>query len=493
MQVNGMEGKQNLRKYLIVLVVLLATILGFLTTGVHNVREWDEARNGVNAYEMLHNGDYINLYYEGKPDTWNAKPPLLIWLIVLSYKLFGFNEFALRLPAVLSAILFFVYCFKIVLQNESPLVAFFTCLVLMSCKAVFGLHIGLTADFDAPLLLFLTASVYHFSLYLALARTQDALLLALFTGLAFYTKGPAALVLVPGFLLYILVKKKWWVFRSVKSWAAVLVLITIVCSWFFLLAKFGVVSKNSFYGSKNAIETMLVHDTFQRLTNPAFDITGNTGNVYLFFFEVLDARLNLWNYVFYVGVFIGIYSLLIGRYSIKQIVAEEKYNTILLSACLIFPLALILTVAATKNNWYLAPLFMFVGFIATRTMEYMGKKQTWMYVVFGALLIFTFLRQVVYVASLPTLTHRVLCNNRLLQNREIIVAGSLPQDLILHLKWLNAKPVQLSRLPTNYRPAADVPFISRRSAYAQQLAPNRCALLCGFNDFYIGVWKGTAK
>ena len=65
------------KRYFLPVIIVLATILLTWTIGMHDVDEWDEARNGTNACEMYHNGDYVNYYYGGQPDTWNAKPPLI--------------------------------------------------------------------------------------------------------------------------------------------------------------------------------------------------------------------------------------------------------------------------------------------------------------------------------------------------------------------------------------------------------------------------------
>lgn len=80
---------------------MIALYFCFWKLGADPLNEWDEPRRGVNAMELLQNGDLVNMYYGGKPDTWHAKPPLMVWLIAISFKVFGYNEFALRLPSAL--------------------------------------------------------------------------------------------------------------------------------------------------------------------------------------------------------------------------------------------------------------------------------------------------------------------------------------------------------------------------------------------------------
>ena len=82
----------NLKSFIPLFLSLFAAILLALLAYNVPVHEWDESRNGINAIEMLGNGDWLNLHYAGKVDTWNAKPPLLIWCIALSFKIFGIND-----------------------------------------------------------------------------------------------------------------------------------------------------------------------------------------------------------------------------------------------------------------------------------------------------------------------------------------------------------------------------------------------------------------
>jgi len=64
---------------------------------------WDESRQAANAIEVYSNHNWIVTYYDGSPDMWNTKPPLLIWLQVLSMNILGCTVMAFRTPSVLGA------------------------------------------------------------------------------------------------------------------------------------------------------------------------------------------------------------------------------------------------------------------------------------------------------------------------------------------------------------------------------------------------------
>ncbi|MEO8150381.1 MAG: glycosyltransferase family 39 protein [Bacteroidia bacterium] len=200
--------KISKEKLIVLTVILLSGFLSFYKLGLQDVYEWDESRNGVNAFEMLHNNDYVNLYFAGQLDTWNNKPPLLIYCIIISYKIFGLNQFALRFPSALATILFFYCCYKLFSLYTKNSTAFLGCIILMSCKGIIGFHAGRTGDFDALLLLFLTASLYFFLKYHDFNYKKGIYLFSIFMGLAFLTKGVAAFLILPGLFIYVMMRRK---------------------------------------------------------------------------------------------------------------------------------------------------------------------------------------------------------------------------------------------------------------------------------------------
>lgn len=433
-----MITKQN---FYFPLLVLIVTTLSLLNIGQYNLQEWDESRNGVNAFEMLHNGDYINYFYNKELDTWNAKPPLMIWLIVICYKIFGFNEFALRFTTSISTIIFFAFCFKLIELFYSSNKAFFCCMILLSCKAIFGNHIALTGDFDMLLTLFLIASVYYFILFIEHGKEYAVYFVALFTGLAFYTKGTASLVFIPGFVIYIMIYgKTLQMIKDRNAWLSILLFILIAGSWVLLVFAFGKSSAHSFYNSHNSIATMIMDDTLNRLTNKNFDIHNTHDNFY--FFKVLDARFNLWNYVFYLSILIVIFQIINNRKNLKTQIELASNKILVLSFCLILPLSIILNFAANQHDWYMAPLFLFIAIIIFHGIYFISVKLKIMSYVFIVIFAFTFLRQVNYLLHLPNDMHYALSGNKKLQDQKIIVAADLKQNIFLYLKWLNTKVVQ---------------------------------------------------
>ncbi|MDR3681776.1 MAG: glycosyltransferase family 39 protein [Flavipsychrobacter sp.] len=436
------------RRVYLLLIVLLATFMAFWKCGVADLNDWDEARNGVNAYEMYHNKDFVNLYYNGIPDTWNAKPPLMTWLIVVCYHLFGFNEFALRLPSVISSVVFFIFFFKLIEKLEAPLTAFLTCLILLSCKAVLGTHVGITGDYDALLLCLLTISAYYFVLYAECGKANAIFGVALFTGLAFYTKGTAAFIYLPGFFMYLLYRQKFRQFiKDRRTWMALLLFVIICTSWVGLILLHGQYNTQSFYGSKNALETMLFHDTIRRLASTNFE------QVYVpdhfFFFTTIDSRLNLWNYLFYVSVLTGLVILYHNRKFLLVFIKRPSNRLTLFSLFLATPLVAVLTVATNKHAWYLAPAFGCIAFVTVKGLMYLTGRWKPLFAICCCLFVFAISRQFFYLSTRPHELHDMFNpgNAYFKQCKQVVIANVQPaQRIFLYLEWLDIPLVKTDRL-----------------------------------------------
>ena len=82
--------------------MLLAAVLAFSGLGIRPLISPAEARYALIAREMLESGDWIQPHFNHA--RYYEKPPLTYWSVAASYRLFGFTEFASRLPSALAYI-----------------------------------------------------------------------------------------------------------------------------------------------------------------------------------------------------------------------------------------------------------------------------------------------------------------------------------------------------------------------------------------------------
>ena len=138
------------------LLILLVGALFYLPgLGQVALFDRDEPRFATAAWNMVRTGDYVIPRFNGqlRPD----KPPLVYWEMALSYGVFGFNEFAARLPSALCAILTLWVVYLAAGSHFGRLTGILAALML-SATCLFIAEARL-ATADATMILFTTLSL----------------------------------------------------------------------------------------------------------------------------------------------------------------------------------------------------------------------------------------------------------------------------------------------------------------------------------------------
>jgi 4-amino-4-deoxy-L-arabinose transferase-like glycosyltransferase len=148
-------------RFYIPLFIVLSGILFFLCfyrLDVKWVDSWDEARHGINAYEMYQNKNLVVNTYNYSNDYWNLKPPLSYWGIMLGFRLFGFSVFSLRFY---SALCYFITCVvaSLFVKRSSKLASLFTMAFFCASGLAFTSHMARAGDADALYTMFFTFSM----------------------------------------------------------------------------------------------------------------------------------------------------------------------------------------------------------------------------------------------------------------------------------------------------------------------------------------------
>ncbi|WP_099467050.1 ArnT family glycosyltransferase [Konateibacter massiliensis] len=150
-----------LNRFYIPIFVLLSAVLFYLCfyrLDVKWVAAWDEARHGINAYEMYKNKDFIVNTYNYENDYWNLKPPLSYWGIMLGFRLFGFQVFSLRFY---SALCYFITCVaaSLFVKRSSKLASLFTMGFFCASGLAFVAHMARAGDADSMYVMFFTLAM----------------------------------------------------------------------------------------------------------------------------------------------------------------------------------------------------------------------------------------------------------------------------------------------------------------------------------------------
>jgi 4-amino-4-deoxy-L-arabinose transferase-like glycosyltransferase len=175
------------------LAVAVALFALFFQLGTRGLNEPDEGRFAEIGREMAASGDYLTPRLNGIEHL--AKPPLTYWLIAVSVKAFGANEFAARLPAALAALGTLLAVYLLVGSARGEVTALWTVVVLLSSAQFWGMARLITTDM--VMTCFVTWSVWFFwRWYISADRSWRRIaLFYVFLGLGMMTKGPVAVVL----------------------------------------------------------------------------------------------------------------------------------------------------------------------------------------------------------------------------------------------------------------------------------------------------------
>ena len=318
-----------LYKLCIVLLVGLLSYLCFYKLGFMPIQDWDEARHGVSAYEMLQSHSLLVNTYNFRPDYWNLKPPLSFWAIMGAYKVFGFNAFALRFPSAfayfITIILLAIFLYKEF--SESVSVYF----LLLSCgihDLIFA-HAARSGNADSLFIFFFALSMV--GLYYGHDNIKGYYLCGIGFGLAFLTKSFHAGVIPIIAFLYYLVNHDYRRFK-IKEYSCIFL------SFVFLICIWGMWRYT--YDGMKFFTTMVKLDLLRRSSNY---IEGHTKNVWFYFKIFID------NKVLSCSMLAGL--LLIYKSRFKQFIREKNIVFIL---WIVVPL-LFFTLSKTKLFWYIYP------------------------------------------------------------------------------------------------------------------------------------------
>ena len=143
------DKKERIFQLLCVCLFVWLAFLCFYKLDVKYVDPWDEARHGVNAYEMLKQGSLVKSTYLYQTDYYNLKPPLSMWSIMLSMVLFGKSVWTLRLASVICylCLALCVVCFARKRYGRLP--ALFSLALLCANTTPFIAHMVRAGDADS--------------------------------------------------------------------------------------------------------------------------------------------------------------------------------------------------------------------------------------------------------------------------------------------------------------------------------------------------------
>ncbi len=181
------------------LIILLSTIIRLFK--IHYPltfeHDWNTAIWSIIARNIVLEGKYSPLYLN--------HPPLIIFLEVISFKIFGINEFAARIIPILCSAFSIFYFYKLILfLYKEKEIAFWSSLTFGFLPLT--LFFGRMLNHEPVIILFMLLTLYHYALYAKNVRKNHLYLSYLFFFFLSWTDVYGILILFS--LFYLSLKDK---------------------------------------------------------------------------------------------------------------------------------------------------------------------------------------------------------------------------------------------------------------------------------------------
>ena len=328
-----MKPKTLLLSILTLVLFFVLTIPVWLKVDALPLRMWDESRNAINAIEMFESHNWLIRTWKEKPEVYELKPPLLTWLQVASLSLFGLNELAIRLPAVVFSIATLVLVFKVCFDaTKSRGISLLGVGITSTSAGFYGEHVGRFGDHDALLVFFGLLFVYQIHLFITALSNKHLYWAATSFVLAVMTKSVAVFLLFPGLFLFLTIYKNWAQLLSNKH--------------FYRSVLLGVTPIFIYYGLRGLYQPGYLSlvwegELFPRFFNTSKDCAFDEHTYNYYIKQLIQTQMRHWVWMF--GV------VLAAPFLSKRVSGQWCFWAVQ-------PLIFILILSmGTKNFWYVAP------------------------------------------------------------------------------------------------------------------------------------------
>lgn len=253
----GKKVEKGLLIAVLVGAVFLTSYMLFHNLGANYLISTDEAYHATNAYEMYKQSNWVVNTYKYAADYFNSKPPLVLDIMVASFKILGASGFAARFPSALGGLLTLLIIVGFLIKRDNLYSAVIFPFVFAACTPFFTFHMYRAAEMDSFFNLFFVVAMI--CLYEMRKNAGFMYLYGLSLGLAFMCKGPhAALIFIIGILYIPQIKNA---FRSpVRVILSALIAAVLPIAWMI---------KRSMFDGTEFINTLMFGETVDRVSGSA--------------------------------------------------------------------------------------------------------------------------------------------------------------------------------------------------------------------------------
>ncbi len=321
-----LNDKLKPRYYVIILLVFLSLMI-FSKLIYNGLPNFDDCYYAQKAKEVYNTGDIWIMKFNNKPEFENT--PMHMWLLAISYKIFGITEFAARFSSALFTILLIWIVFLIGKLLSNEWLGAMSSFVLST--TLFLTKYSLRAMTDITLSFFIMLSILFF--LMGLKKNQNYFFLSgIMTGCAILTKSIFGAYLLFIYCLYLLIERKFKILFSFKFILSGLLAVAIASPWYII----------NYIQYK---ETFIKYHFIWIIKNQAFTDKVQKWTHYLGSLKVIFSYGLPW-------VPIAIY----GSYRlIKERLKKKEYSSWLIFILFTWLLVILLSFADHRKSWHLLP------------------------------------------------------------------------------------------------------------------------------------------
>jgi 4-amino-4-deoxy-L-arabinose transferase-like glycosyltransferase len=246
LDINDNRVQQRIK--LLQLFIAIAILLNFSGLFVTIIGP-DGALYASISKTMVIRNNFAELFVDGR--DWLDKPHFPFWMAAISFKLFGFQTWAYKLPAVLFSLMATFYTYKLAKIFYSKEIGLWSALILLTAQHLIISNMDVRAE---PYLTgLIIGSVYHYYRAQEKSWFWQLLIGSLWAACAVMTKGIFALIPVFGAIAISLIIMKNWKMLFNFRWilAFVLVLIFMIPELWCLYLQFDSHPEKLVFGQTN--------------------------------------------------------------------------------------------------------------------------------------------------------------------------------------------------------------------------------------------------
>lgn len=337
-------------KFLAVFAMVWVIIILFSGIRFGDLSGYDDAAYAHEAKVVLQTGDWLTLRLNGNPDF--DKPPLFIWLLTITFKLFGQSDFTAKIPGIIlgwATVVIVYFLVKELFAEESIEIRQWLAALATLCLATtqYFLKNSSHAMTDIPFTFFFTLAIYFYLKGLK----NDFFLLAsgVSIGLAMLIRSPMGFFPLLIIFLHLIYLRRFKLIFSFYSLGLAAFALIIPGLWY--LAEFNIFGEAFIQGH---FANIVAHSSDSKQTRNGLD-------KFLWYFEYIFLLIKLyipWFPFSFYGLFI----------STKKWWVEKTFSAEPLLLIWLLVVLIPFSLAESKVLRYILPIFPILSVYAALTL-----------------------------------------------------------------------------------------------------------------------------